>query len=610
MKKTFFLLFFISCFFAFLGCNENKTRHAQPELTEVFPGVVDRSKSSLTRGTRGGSFIRADIEKLDSLNIVTTRSRSVHAVLTLVFDSLISIHPVTGELQGGLAKNFEIINNEYSLVFNLNENVRFSDGALCTSDDVLFTFEEIYMNPDVDTKLTDALKIRDQLISIEKIDQFTLKFDLPVPYRPFLYTLTFIKVLPKHIIEPLIENKGVEAFNRDWGNINGDLSDIIGTGPYYIKELEIDNQLKLARNPFYNKREGSLYFDEMPYFDEIIELLELDNESKLLKFQIGEIDFFNITDTDIASGDFETLLTTKTEGNYQLYSGGHTLRSNHFLVFNQKPRKPDDEITEIFQNPLFRRAASLLIDKQSIVDEIYKGYAYIDSSPERSPSPYYKKKESLGFDPETAAKLLSRIPLVDMDGDGFRDLPSGKPFHFTIFTNDDNPFRIKMGEAIIESYKKAGINADLSAIDYDLIVTKFIDTFEWDAVILGIDASIEPNESSWIWESKGKLHLWNPYQEKPASIWEKRIDELFALGRTTWDSETAGEYYNEYQDIISVELPVINILVPAELYGFRNGFGNVVPSAVSYNSIGLMPYIYVKKSGRSKNTFLDLKTNK
>jgi peptide/nickel transport system substrate-binding protein len=280
------------------------------------------------------------------------------------------------------------------------------------------------------------------------------------------------------------------------------------------------------------------------------------------------------------------------------------------MVFNQKPRSPDNEMTEIFLNPLFRRAASLLIDKKSIVSDIYKGYAYTDSSPERNPSPYYKTQDPLDYDPLKADDLLSRIPLIDIDGDGYRDLPSGRPFHLTILTNEDNPFRVKIGEMIAETFNKARLRTELNAVDYDLIVTKFIDTFEWDAVILGIDASIEPNESSWIWESKGKLHLWHPYQEKPGTTWEKRVDELFALGRTTWDIEAARVFYNEYQDIIALELPVINILIPAELYGFRNGFGNVMPSAVTYNSIGLMPYIFKKEDHRSKNTFLDLKGKK
>ncbi len=76
---------------------------------------------------------------------------------------------------------------------------------------------------------------------------------------------------------------------------------------------------------------------------------------------------------------------------------------------------------------------------------------------------------------------------------------------------------------------------------------------------------------------------------------------LFALGRTTWNFEDAGNYYEEYQNIIAQELPLINIAIPAELYGFRKWYGNVVPRSVTYNAIGLIPYIYWK--GKNKKTF-------
>ena len=609
MRKTVFHLLLLILLSFHFGCRDRIILPGQEEK-EIFEGVLDSSGMELTPGTRGGTFIRADILELDSLNIVTTRSRSVYSVLKLVFEGLLSIDPITGEIQEGISTDYSIINNGYSLLFHLNENIRFSDGAPCTAADVIFSFEEIYMNPDVDSKITDALKIRDKLITVEKLDDVTIRIDLPVPYRPFLYTLAHIDILPKHIIEPLIKKDGIEAFNRGWGNIKNDIHNIIGTGPYYIKEFKNGEFIKLARNQYYNKRDGGLYFDGMPYLDEIIELLDIDNESKLLKFQIGEIDFYDVTDTDIASSDFETLLSNKSDGNYQLYSGGQTLRSNHFLVFNQNPNTVEKEKLDVFQNLLFRRAVSLLIDTKAIVSDIYKGYAYIDFSPERNVSPFYRNKEAPGYDIQKAQNLLDQIPLPDRDGDGYRDLPSGNSLHFTILTNKDNPYRIKMGETISESLKNAGLNTDFVPADYDVIVTKFLDTFEWDAVILGMDGSIEPNESSWIWESKGTYHLWNPYQERPNTEWEKRIDELFALGRTTWDFDKAKAFYHEYQDIIALELPVINIVVPAELYGLRNGYGNAAPTAVTYNAIGLMPYLYKKKKSGSKIIIIDSKKAK
>jgi peptide/nickel transport system substrate-binding protein len=598
--KKYTLLFILLLIISFCqGCQKKKIVPAQVEK-EIFDGVFDAREIRFTQGLKGGTYLRADIQELDTLNIVTTRSRSVYAVLQLVFESLLSVHPVSGNISGGIAKEYAIINDGYSLLLRLNRNVFFSDGTQCDADDVMFSFEEIYMNPDVDSKKTEILRLRNKSISIEKLDNYTVQFNLPVPYRPFLYTLAHLEILPKHILKPMIQTHGIEAFNREWGNTDNGIHTIVGTGPYSLKEFKKGELIRLGRNQYFKKKEGSVYIEGMPFLDEIVELLDLDLETKLLKFQIRELDFYDINDIDIASGDFETLLANQKEGNYKIYCGGHTLKSNHFLVFNQNPKTVEPEKLAIFQNQLFRRAIAHLVDNKTLVRDIYKGYAFVDASPERSPSPFYDSIEPLDYNLQIAKDLLNRASLKDLDSDGFLDLASGNPLHFSILTNEDNPFRMKMGEMITANLRKAGLNVEFSPINYDLIATKLIDTFDWDSVIIGIEGSIEPNESSWMWESKGTYHLWYPYQENPVTEWEKRIDELFALGRTEWIFDEARGYYGEYQRIIARELPVINIAVPAALYGYRKGFGNLVPSAVSYNSLGIMPYVYKITPNRAK----------
>ncbi|MGQ9616848.1 MAG: ABC transporter substrate-binding protein [Spirochaetota bacterium] len=575
------------------GCRTK--RDTEIERKEIFNGVEDTTGKQLRIGVRGGSMVRADIEELDTLNIVTTRARSAYAVLNLVFEGLLSINPFTGIIEGGIAKGYSIVNDGHSILLQLNQNVRFSDGTPCTADDVLFTFEEIYLNPNTHSRKTEMLRIRESIISIKKIDDFTIRIDLSVPYRPFLYTLTGLHILPGHIISHLIEKDGIKAFNSQWGTPDGDISRLIGTGPYLIKEVKWGEYIKLERNPYYGKREGRLYVQGMPYLDEIVELIGLDNETKLLKFKTGEIDFYEIKDYDISNGDLELLIKNRKEGNYKIFTGGQTLRGNHFLAFNLNKNVVDRDKLVVFQDPRFRKAVSHLIDRQYIRDEVYKGYAYIEGSTERNVSPFYKKIDPEPFDMAESKRLLSEMGLADKDGDGFLDLPSGKPFSFTILTNDDSPLRVDMANIITSSLRSAGINALSSPISYDAIVTKLMDLFTWEAVLLGIEGSIDPNDSSRVWESKGAIHLWHPYQETPETEWEQRIDELFALGRTTWDFERAREYYHAYQEIIARELPIIPIITPAELYGFRNKYGNLIPRAVSYNSIDLIPYIYQKR---------------
>jgi peptide/nickel transport system substrate-binding protein len=590
MKKPRLLILLLIPALLLAGC---RSKHkAAPEYRNIMGSIRETDAVELHRGERGGTMMRADVQELDTLNVVTTRSRPLYALLGLVFEGLLSINPVTGEIQGGVATEYSVINDGYSLLLKLDEKAVFSDGRPCTADDVLYSIEEIYMNPEVDSKTGDVLRIRERVISVHRVDRHTVRFDLPVPYRPFLHTLTTLRVLPRHILEPFIDEAGVDGFNREWGRVGSGTDNLIGTGPYMLQEVIPGKHIRLTRNPHYSPRRGYEQFEGLPYLDEIIEVLDMDSETKLLKFQIGELDFYDVRDIDIESGDIQLLAENQTEGSYGLYSAGQTLRGNHFLAFNQNPKTIRTELHALFSDRRFRKAVSHVIDRQRINEEIYQGFAFIDESPERDASPFYTKNPPAPYNPDEAKLLFEQLSLKDTDGDGFYNLPGGAAVSFTILTNEDNPFRVKMGEHITGTMRRAGLDVTFKPADYDLIVTKLLDTFEWEAVILGFEGSIEPNDASWIWESKGALHLWHPYQETPATPWEERIDILFSLGRTTWDREESLSYYHEYQNIIAREIPVMQIVVPAEIYGFREGFGNVIPSSATYNAIGLVPYLY------------------
>ena len=581
--------------FSFSGCKKKIPQTKTNKIVKESPKVIYQKTYTLETGKRGGSFIRADIQDIDNLNIVITRSPSVYSLLKLVFDSLLMINPYDSSITGCLAKDYKISDDGLSILLHLNDNILFSDGKKLTADDVIFTFEKIYLNPEVNSKKIDSLKIRNQTIKINKIDDFSIRFDLPVPYRPFLYTITQLEILPKHILETEINKNGIEWFNKKWGAKDNTINNLIGTGPYKISEYQKGKFIKLKRNSFYNKREGTLYLKEMPYIDEIIELLNIDNDTKVLKFEIGEIDFYDTNETDFENGNLDSLIKNKADGDYELYYSMQTMSSNHFLVFNQNPEAiKNQELASLFRSKDFRNAISLSIDRDEISKELYKNYASDSLSPIRDCSPYYKDGLNAKYDPNKAREILKEIGLIDKNDDGFLDLPSGKPLEFTILTNSDNPLRKITGQKIVNYLKNIGIKTELKTIDYDLLVTKLLDNFNWEAVIIGASGSIEPNDLAWIWESQGPLHIWYPYQEKATTEWEKRINELFSMGRTTWDIEKSKTFYNEFQDIAVDFSPIINIITPYQIYCYKNNYGNLFPSPAIYNNIGILPYIFQK----------------
>jgi len=590
------ILILISLLFLSFGCKKRSIPLKSAKPSKNIPDIIYQKRFALEKGKRGGSIIRADIQEIDNLNIVTTRSQSVYSVLKLVFESLLMVNPYDGSITGCIAKDYKISDNGLSVILHLNKDVFFSDGKRCTADDVIFSFDKIYLNPQVNSKKIDSLTIRNKTVKIARIDDYTVRFDLPVPYRPFLYTLTQLEILPKHLLEPAIEKGGIEWFNKKWGAKNGTISDIIGTGPYKILEYQRGKSIKLVRNPYYSQREGSFYLDGMPYIDEIIELLNIDNDTKVLKFEIGEIDFYDTNETDFENGNLDSLIKNSKDGNYSLYYSGQTMASNNFLVFNQNPEALDynKELAKLFRNRMFRRAVAICIDREAISKNLYRGYASYSLSPIRDCSPYYKDELKANYNPQKAREILAEIGLEDTNKDGFLEFSSGESLSFTIYTNSDNPLRKAMGEKIVEDLKSIGVKAEITPIEYDLLITKLLDNFNWEAVIIGATGSIEPNDLAWIWESKGPLHIWYPYQEQPSTQWEKRIDKIFAMGRTTWNMEESKKLYSEFQDIAVKNLPIINIVTPYQIYGYRNRYKNIFASPVSYKNIGILPYIFQK----------------
>lgn len=69
---------------------------------------------------------------------------------------------------------------------------------------------------------------------------------------------------------------------------------------------------------------------------------------------------------------------------------------------------------------------------------------------------------------------------------------------------------------------------------------------------------------------KRHLHLWHPYQQKPATDWEARCDFLYNEGSYTSDKASAQKIWDEYQRLILEECPIIYLVRPASFFAIRN----------------------------------------
>jgi peptide/nickel transport system substrate-binding protein len=107
-----------------------------------------------------------------------------------------------------------------------------------------------------------------------------------------------------------------------------------------------------------------------------------------------------------------------------------------------------------------------------------------------------------------------------------------------------------------------------------------MNTYDWEAILLGFTGGPEPHTGASIWTSRGPMHGWNPSQTKPATAWETEIDQLFSQGTKTVEPAKRKAIYDRWQEIAAEQLPLIFLVTPDSLGAVRNRLGNTKPTSL------------------------------
>ena len=503
-----------------------------------------------------------------TLNPALAQETTSTAVIGPLFSGLTRLNLKTMRPEPDLAQRWEVSEDGRVWTFYLRKNVRWSDGTPFTADDVVFTFNEVYYNDEIPSSARDILTVKGKRIKVEKIDDHTVRFILPEPFAPFLNALS-VEILPKHKLERYVREG---TFNTAW-NVNTDPKEIVGTGPWVIKEYVKGQRVVYERNPYYWERDEE--DRRLPYITRRVGIIVSDPDTAMLKFKNGEVDYIGLRPQDVQQ-------VARIERSLKVYDLGST-PSTTFLVFNQNPRsKVPKYKLKWFQNRTFRIAISHAIDREGISYLVYNGLAKPLYTPITEASrPYYDESyyPKFEYDLEKAKRLLESIGFKDRDGDGILEDPEGHDLEFTLITNAGNKERETIGNIIKEDLKKIGIKVHFQPIDFNSLVSRLTSPpYDWEAVIIGLTGSIDPHFGRNVWHSSGLLHMWNPRQKEPQTEWERKVDELIDRGAVEMDFEKRVRIYKEAFRIITEEQPMIFIATPKSMLAVYDKFGNLFPT--------------------------------
>lgn len=528
------------------------------------------------RGSKyGGEIILSTTSDPKSFNPVLAKETSTTAITGIMFEGLTTVDPFTLVTIPNLAERWDVSSDGLTWTFYLRPGLRWSDGTSLTADDVVFTFNDLIFNPAVPNSSRDIFTLDGHPVKVEKAGDLAVRFILPTKFAPFLRSMGQ-EILPKHVLEPAVRSG---KFNFTWG-IDTDLRSVVGTGPYRLSQYAPGQKVVLERNPFYWKmsKEG----DQLPYVDRVVFLIVPSLDVELLKFLEGAVDSY-----DMRGMDYPLLKPFEKKRNFTVYDRGPDMGSN-FVVFNQNPginaktNKPFVPPYKLawFRDVRFRRAVAYAVDKNRIIEIVKNGLGYPQYSPE-SPAVglfYCDEVRKYDYDLAKARTLLGEAGFADRNGDGVLEDKDGHDLEFNLYTNADNTERVDIASLIRHDLESLGMKVNLQVVEFNTLVSKLTSTFEWDAIVLGLTGTIDPHFGQNVWLSSGQLHMWYPQQASPATAWEKRVDELFALGAQELDEKKRKEYYDEYQKIIADEVPMIYTALSARLTAVRNRFGNLKPA--------------------------------
>jgi peptide/nickel transport system substrate-binding protein len=236
----------------------------------------------------------------------------------------------------------------------------------------------------------------------------------------------------------------------------------------------------------------------------------------------------------------------------------------------------------LFKDKRVRQALTSAINKEEIIQGVLLGMGQIAHGPYKPGTwAYSAKVKGFGYNPAKARELLTEAGWKDRNSAGTL-VKDGRPFQFTILTNQGNIERLKTAQIIQQRLKDVGIEVKIRVVEWASFLSQFIDTGNFEAVILGWTISPDPDLFD-VWHSSKT----GPKELNFIGFKNPEMDALIEKGRSTFDQNKRRECYFRIQEIMAEEQPYTFLYVPEALPVVSSRFYGIKPepAGITYNFI-------------------------
>jgi oligopeptide transport system substrate-binding protein len=484
-------------------------------------------------------------ESIDPQIVTGVPEHNVIVALTegLVTEDPVDLHPVPGT-----AESWDISGDGLVYTFHLRENAKWTNGDPVTAHDFVRSFRRI-LNPQLACEYAYMLflmknaeafnsgELKDETqIGARAIDDHTLEITLNSAAPYFLSLLNHYTWFPVHM--PTIEKHG-GPFDR--GNQWTKPGNFVSNGPFRLKEWRLNDVLVVEKNPDYWDAD-TVKLKEIRFYP--IESVETQDRA----FRAGQL-----------HNTYETL-PAKIE-DYQKNSPGllhiDPYLGSYFYRINTT-NKPFDDVR-------VRRALAMAIDRETIVKNVTRGGQIPANFFTPPGTAGYTTRARIASDVEEAKRLLAEAGYPN--GEGF-------PKTSIIFNTSENHRAI--AAAIQEMWRK-NLNIDIELnnqewkvyLDAQRGLNYFVSRAGW------IGDYVDPNSF---------LDMWTSWSQQNQTGWSSEAyDELIKKAGETSDAAARIEYFQQAEEILMAEAPIIPIYIYTRVYLLDKGVKGWNPTILDHH---------------------------
>ena len=457
------------------------------------------------------------------LNPILATDSSSAEITGFLFNGLVKFDKDSKEIIGDLAKKF-YFKDKQTLLFELKKNVLWHDGKKFTAKDVVFTYKTLVSKSVVSPYSSDFRFVK----SVNIIDDYTIEVKYTKPYFKAL-EIWMMGILPEHILKDE-KNLMISSFNTH----------PIGTGPYKLQQLEYSKNIELAA---FDK-----YFEGRAKIDNISFHVIPDAMTRFLMLKSGKLDIGSVEPFV-----YERQLKKDFFKKFNIFE--QISPSYIYLGFNLRKKK--------FQDPKVRRALSLAINRQEIIDILFLKHAKVCTGP--------FLPGTLAFNPDVKAPMQNIQEAKKLLREAGYD--DKHPLTFEIATSNASPIRPYAAEILQHQLKQAGVNVTLRVMEWQAFLNMVVFPRKFDTFLLGWGLSPTPDP----------YILWHSQSDKPGGFnfvgyHNKQIDAMIERSQEIIDRKVLGALWRKMFKIISDDNPYLFLYIPNSITAVNKDIKHIEPA--------------------------------